>query len=137
MKLKNEHPPAMHSAMGWCKHGYINQMLNWPHTGFKALRAGRTPACHASQTTMADQCHLADTRRYFAKTTQGHCGQVERPTSNVEWEKMKKQTYVLEKGCSRFGARMIQAKSSLPRHPVGSSCGVVARRAKSQAESEA
>jgi hypothetical protein len=44
---KNEHPPAMHSAMGWCKHGYINQMLNWPHTGFKALRAGRTPACHA------------------------------------------------------------------------------------------
>ncbi len=24
---KNEHPPAMHSAMGWCKHGYINQMV--------------------------------------------------------------------------------------------------------------
>jgi len=38
---KDEHPPAMHSAMGWCKPGYINQMLNWPHTGFKALRAGR------------------------------------------------------------------------------------------------
>jgi len=81
-------------------------MLNWPHNGFKALRAGRTPACHASQTTMADQCHLADTRRYFAKTTQGHCGQVERPTSNVEWEKMKKQTYDLEKRLLEYSVRI-------------------------------
>jgi hypothetical protein len=24
---KDEHPPAMHSALGWCKHGHINQMV--------------------------------------------------------------------------------------------------------------
>jgi len=39
---QTEHPPAMHIATGWCKYGYVNKWLNWPHTGFKALRAGRT-----------------------------------------------------------------------------------------------
>jgi hypothetical protein len=24
---KNEHPPAMHNAMGWCKHGYVNHIV--------------------------------------------------------------------------------------------------------------
>jgi len=43
-----------------------------------------------------DHCHRAETPGHSTKTTQRHCGQVERPTSNVEWEKMKKQTYDLE-----------------------------------------
>jgi hypothetical protein len=35
--LKDERPPTVHSAMGWCKHGYINHMVKLPHTDFKAL----------------------------------------------------------------------------------------------------
>ena len=38
-----------------------------------------------------NHCHQAETRGHSTKTIQRHCGQVERPTSNVEWEKMKKQ----------------------------------------------
>jgi hypothetical protein len=39
---KDERPPATHNPLGWCKHGYINHMIEFDHTGFKALRAGRT-----------------------------------------------------------------------------------------------
>ncbi len=58
LKKKDEHPPAMHSAMGWCKHGYINQMIKLASHRFQGI-AGRS--------------------------------NIVRPTSNVEWEKMKKQ----------------------------------------------
>jgi hypothetical protein len=50
----------MHSAMDWCKYGYINQMVKLASHRFQGI-AGRS--------------------------------NIERPTSNVEWEKMKKQTY--------------------------------------------
>ncbi len=33
-----------------------------------------------------DYCHRAETRRHSIKTTQRHCGQVERPTSNNGFE---------------------------------------------------
>ncbi len=36
-----------------------------------------------------DHCHWAETPGHSTKTTQRHCGQVERRTSNVEWEKMR------------------------------------------------
>ena len=65
--LKNEHPPAMHSTMGWCKHGYINQIVKLASHRFQGI-AGRS--------------------------------NIERPTSNVELEKMKKQTYELFGGFS-------------------------------------
>ena len=38
---KDEHPPAMHSAMGWCKHGYINQMVRFASQRFQGI-AGRS-----------------------------------------------------------------------------------------------
>ncbi len=38
---KDEHPPAMHRAMGWCKHGYINQMLKLASHRFQGI-AGRS-----------------------------------------------------------------------------------------------
>ena len=38
---KNEHPPAMHSAMDWCKHGYINQMVKLASHRFQGI-AGRS-----------------------------------------------------------------------------------------------
>ena len=39
-----------------------------------------------------DHCHLAETRGHSTKTTQRHCGQVERPTSNFEWKKTGSST---------------------------------------------
>jgi hypothetical protein len=36
-----EHPPAMHSAMGWCKYGYINQMVKLASQRFQGI-AGRS-----------------------------------------------------------------------------------------------
>jgi len=33
-----------------------------------------------------NHCHRAETPWYSWKTTQRHCGQVERPTSNHEWK---------------------------------------------------
>ena len=38
---ENEHPPAMQSAMGWCKHGYINQMVELASHRFQVI-AGRS-----------------------------------------------------------------------------------------------
>jgi hypothetical protein len=40
--LKDKRPPAMHRVMICCKLGVLIKWLNWTHTGFKALRAGRT-----------------------------------------------------------------------------------------------
>ena len=37
------------------------------------------------------------------------CGQVERPTSNIEWGKMKKQTYDLEERLIEYSARFLRA----------------------------
>jgi hypothetical protein len=59
---KDEHPPAMHSAMGWCKHGYINQMVKLASHRFKGI-AGRSNVQH----------------RILQRRT------------SYEWEKMKKQ----------------------------------------------
>ena len=42
---KNEHPPAMHSVMGWCKHGYINQMVELVSQRFQGI-AGRSNDQH-------------------------------------------------------------------------------------------
>jgi hypothetical protein len=50
----------MHSALGWCEHRYINQMVKLDSHRFQGI-AGRS--------------------------------NIEHPTPNFEWEKMKKQTY--------------------------------------------
>jgi hypothetical protein len=74
---KDEHPPAMHSALGWCKHGYIFQMFKLDSHRFQGI-AGRS--------------------------------NIERPTSNVEWEKMKKQTYDLAESLLEYSVRIIKTK---------------------------
>jgi hypothetical protein len=40
-KETNEHSPAMHSALGWCKHGYINHMVKLASHRFQGI-AGRS-----------------------------------------------------------------------------------------------
>jgi hypothetical protein len=37
---------------------------------------------------------------------------IERPTSNVEWEKMKKQTYDLEERLLEYSVRIIKIKET-------------------------
>gem|GEM_PF-1792890 len=39
---------------------------------------------------------------------------IERPTSNVEWEKMKKQTYDLEERLLEYSVRIIKIVEQLP-----------------------
>jgi hypothetical protein len=60
---KNKHLPTLHSAMGWGKYGYINQMVKLASHRFQGI-AGRS--------------------------------NIERPTPNAEWEKMKKQNWHLD-----------------------------------------
>ncbi len=67
----------MHSAMGWCKHGYINQMAKLASHRFQGI-AGRS--------------------------------NIQRPTANVEWEKMKKQTYDLEERLLEYSVRIIKTE---------------------------
>jgi len=38
---KDERPPAMHSAMGWCKHGHVNLMVKFAPHRFQGI-AGRS-----------------------------------------------------------------------------------------------
>jgi len=45
--------------------------------------------------------------------------QVERPTSNVEWEKMKKQTYDLEEKLLEYSVRIIKIVEQLPNTRAG------------------
>ena len=71
---KDEHPPAMHNAMGWCKHGYINQKDKLATRRFQGI-AGRS--------------------------------NIERPTSNIEWKKMNKQTCDLEERLLEYSVRII------------------------------
>jgi hypothetical protein len=52
------------------------------------------PAMHHKQ-WWHDHCHRAETPGHSTKTAQRHCGQVERPTSNIEWEKMKETEIVI------------------------------------------
>ena len=53
----------MHSALAWCEHEYINQVVKFSSLRFKALRAGRTLKRRTSN--------------------------IERPTSNVEIKKLE------------------------------------------------
>jgi len=39
---------------------------------------------------------------------------IERPTSNIEWEKMKKQTYGLEERLLEYSVRIIKIVEQLP-----------------------
>jgi len=42
---KDEHPPVMQSAMGLCKHGYINQIIKFASHQFQGI-AGRSNVQH-------------------------------------------------------------------------------------------
>jgi hypothetical protein len=44
---------------------------------------------------------------------------IERPTSNFEWEKMKKQTYDLEERLLEYSVRIIKIVEQLPKTRVG------------------
>jgi len=44
---------------------------------------------------------------------------IERPTSNVEWEKMKKQTYDLEERLLEYSVRIIKIVEQLPNTRAG------------------
>ncbi len=44
---------------------------------------------------------------------------IERPTSNVEWEKMKKQSYDLEERLLEYSARTIKIVEQLPNTKAG------------------
>ena len=68
---KNEHPPAMHNAMGWCKHGYINQMDKLASNRFQGIAGRSNPP-------------EADRHRTLQRRT------------SVEGEKMNNQTYNLQ-----------------------------------------
>jgi len=41
ISAENEHPPAIHKSFGWCKNGYINQMVKLDSHRFKGI-AGRS-----------------------------------------------------------------------------------------------
>ena len=41
VKKKSEYPPAMHSALGWCNHWIINQMVKFASHRFQGI-AGRS-----------------------------------------------------------------------------------------------
>jgi hypothetical protein len=48
---------------------------------------------------------------------------IERPTSNVEWEKMKKQTYDLEERLLEYSVRNIKIVEQLPNTKAGNHVG--------------
>jgi hypothetical protein len=48
---------------------------------------------------------------------------IQRPTSNVEWEKIKKQTYDLEERLFEYSVRIIKIVEQLPNTKAGNHVG--------------